>query len=50
MLALLDEVALADRPGVAVAVNDAVVSRSDWSTRTLQGGDRILLIHASQGG
>jgi len=50
LLALLGEMALAERPGVAVAVNDAVVSRADWNARTLHSGDRVLVIHASQGG
>ena len=50
LVALLDELELAARPGVAVAVNDAVVPRAGWSARGLQGGDRVLIIHASQGG
>jgi sulfur carrier protein len=50
LLALLGDLAVADRPGVAVAVNDTVVPRPQWHARTLQGGDRVLLIHASQGG
>lgn len=36
--------------GVAVAINDAVVRRSEWSTRLIQDTDRILIICASQGG
>jgi len=47
---LLGELGLAERRGVAVAVNDTVVSRSSWSTRQLVENDRVLLIQATQGG
>lgn len=36
--------------GVAVAVNDAVVPRAEWSTRAVQPQDRITIIRATQGG
>jgi len=36
--------------GLAVAVNDAVVPRTEWATHTVQPHDRILLIRATQGG
>jgi sulfur carrier protein len=38
------------RPGVAVAVNDAVLSAKHWDTTELHEGDRILIIQAAQGG
>jgi sulfur carrier protein len=38
-----------DVSGCAVAVNGAVVPRSDWK-RTLQPGDRIEVLTAVQGG
>jgi sulfur carrier protein len=39
------------RPGgVAVAVNGAVVPRSEWPTAPLAPGDAVELIHAVQGG
>jgi sulfur carrier protein len=50
LLGLLDALALAARPGVAVAVNAAVVARGEWSARALRQGDNVLVIHASQGG
>ncbi|WP_412067522.1 sulfur carrier protein ThiS [Rubrivirga sp. IMCC43871] len=37
-------------PGVAVAVGDHVVRRSDWSGTTVGEGDRVEIITASQGG
>jgi sulfur carrier protein len=36
--------------GVAVAVNDAVVSRADWPSVTLSDGDRVEILTAVQGG
>jgi sulfur carrier protein len=36
--------------GLAVAVNDTVVPRTDWATHAVQPQDRILLIRATQGG
>jgi sulfur carrier protein len=47
---LLGELGLAERRGVAVAVNDAVVPRSTWPTYALAEGDRVLVIQATQGG
>ena len=50
LAALLAELGLAERKGVAVAINDAVVPRSAWAARSLAAGDRILVIRATQGG
>jgi sulfur carrier protein len=36
--------------GVAVAVNAAVVPKSEWATTTLQPGDRVEVLVAVQGG
>ncbi|MCB0332545.1 MAG: sulfur carrier protein ThiS [Bdellovibrionales bacterium] len=36
--------------GVALAVNDSVVSRKDWAQTVLHENDRILIITATQGG
>ena len=36
--------------GVAVALNDEVVRRSDWTTTTLEQGDRVEIVTATQGG
>lgn len=38
------------RPGIAVAVNAQVVSRSQWEQRTLQPGDRVEIVQAQAGG
>jgi sulfur carrier protein len=47
---LLRELGLAERKGVAVAVNGSVVARRAWSARRLEPEDRILVIQATQGG
>ncbi|HEX4814930.1 MAG TPA: sulfur carrier protein ThiS [Nonomuraea sp.] len=36
--------------GVAVAVNDEVVTRSAWETTTLSDSDRVEVLTAVQGG
>jgi sulfur carrier protein len=36
--------------GIAVAVNDAVVSRGDWGTAVLDENDRVEILTAVQGG
>jgi sulfur carrier protein len=48
--ALLHELGLVERKGVAVAVNSAVVPRSEWPGRALRAEDRVLVIQATQGG
>jgi sulfur carrier protein len=40
----------ADPSGCAVAVNDEVVPRGDWSRRALAVGDRVEVLTAVQGG
>lgn len=39
-----------DRKGVAVARNGEVVPRAAWELTTLQEGDRVELVSATQGG
>lgn len=36
--------------GVAVAVNQTIVPKSDWNTHLLHPQDQIMLIKATQGG
>lgn len=36
--------------GVAVAVNEAVVTRADWDRTVLAAGDRVEILTAVQGG
>lgn len=50
VLGLLRELGQAERRGLAVAVNDAVVLRQGWAAQALKEGDRVLIIQATQGG
>jgi len=36
--------------GIAVAVNQAIVSKANWPDYFLQPGDQVMLIKATQGG
>ncbi len=49
-VALLVEVVGCGRRGVAVAVNEEVVSRSAWEVTELAAGDRVEILRAAQGG
>jgi sulfur carrier protein len=50
LLALLAANGLAERRGLAAAVNGAVVARAGWAAHLLREGDRVLVIRATQGG
>jgi len=50
LLDLLRDLALAERKGVAVAINDTVVPRAAWRDHALAESDRVLVIQATQGG
>lgn len=47
---LLADQGLAERKGVAAAVNGEVVPRVEWERRILAERDRVLVIRATQGG
>ena len=36
--------------GIAIAVNDSVIPKSNWEKHILQSTDHILIIKATQGG
>jgi sulfur carrier protein len=36
--------------GIAVAINQTIVARSEWAAHGLKQGDQIILIKATQGG
>ena len=50
LLELLVQLGLADRKGMAVAVNREVVPRGAWRECQLAEGDGITVIEATQGG
>ncbi|MBL4657291.1 MAG: sulfur carrier protein ThiS [Flavobacteriales bacterium] len=41
---------LNEKRGIAVAVNERVIARNDWQSHELTENDRVLIIHATQGG
>ena len=47
---LLAALGQAERRGIAVALNDAVVPRQRWAATTLRPGDRLEILVAVQGG
>lgn len=47
---LLDIEAPQKQKGIAVAVNNFVIPRSDWNSYPLKPNDQILIISATQGG
>jgi sulfur carrier protein len=47
---LLDVLGLGEGKGIAIAVNDAVVPKSQWANRALKEGDRVEIVRAVQGG
>jgi sulfur carrier protein len=39
-----------DQSGIAVALNERVMQKSDWNSTILNNNDNILIIKATQGG
>ena len=41
-----------DQPenGIAVAINQQIITKTDWTTKVINNGDNILIIQATQGG
>ena len=50
LAALLRQEGLADRLGIAVAVNQSVITKADWGLTQLAAEDQVLIIQATQGG
>lgn len=47
---LLDRLDIEQRRGVAVAVDNAVVPRSQWEDHDVEEGEAVEIIRATQGG
>ena len=47
---LLESKGISNLNGIALAINDVVISKAYWHTTLLKEQDRILIIQASQGG
>lgn len=47
---MLNTILSGEARGIAVSVNQTIVTKSKWIDHILKDGDRILLIKATQGG
>ena len=47
---LLEQSGLLQREGIAIAVNETVVPKSEWVEQPLRSGDKVIIITATQGG
>jgi sulfur carrier protein len=47
---MVDTVLLQPAKGIAIAVNQEIVSKTNWGTQLLNPGDHITIIKATQGG
>lgn len=50
LLAALESYGLAQTKGVAIAVNEQVIPKSNWNSFQIHPGDQIMIITAAQGG
>ena len=50
LLELLDILRITEKKGIAIAVNDQVVARKEWSEFVLKNDDQVIIIEAAQGG
>lgn len=50
LLQLLKDVKLLYQKGIAIAVNDQVITRDNWELFQLKENDKITIIKATQGG
>lgn len=46
----LDQNGIQNQKGIAVAVNNVVVPKSEWQNKILNENDKITIIRATQGG
>lgn len=47
---VLENMQLLNKGGIAVAINNTVITKNAWSSKILDNGDQILIIQATQGG
>ncbi len=47
---LFDQLNIEIIKGMAVAINEQVISKTNWATHTLIDNDKLLIIKAAQGG
>lgn len=49
VVTLLEEL-IVSSDGIAIAINQEIISREDWQITTVKNNDTILIIQATQGG
>jgi sulfur carrier protein len=47
---IIKQKGLNEKKGIAVAVNNVVIQRSQWTSYLLQENDKILIVTATKGG
>jgi sulfur carrier protein len=47
---VLEQQHLHEQRGIAVAVNNSVIPKTEWQQKTLNDNDKITIIRATQGG
>jgi sulfur carrier protein len=50
LLSALEQNGITSQKGIAVAVNNKVIPKAEWTTRILNENDKITIIKATQGG
>ncbi len=50
LLAVLKDLGKADKTGIAVAVNNSVIPKNNWTELIINHQDKITIITATQGG
>ncbi len=49
IVTLLEQLQIASK-GIAIAINNQIISKDHWAETSLQGGDQVTIIKATQGG
>lgn len=50
LIILMKQLSLAEKSGIAVAVNAEVIQKKEWNNFLLNENDEVVIIEAAQGG
>lgn len=50
ILELIQQLQLVDKKGIAIAVNEEIIPKSQWEVYLLSAADKVIIIHATAGG
>jgi sulfur carrier protein len=50
LLSVLNDLGIENQKGIAIAINNEVISRINWNAHKINENDKILIIKATQGG